>query len=179
QEIFGPIAFLWDDYLNIEAVRTLAARLRKPLIALCADISATANKHFDSYINGSQPPRPSPETLESQIPEPRSHILDSLPEPSQRLSKTLKPIGAPEHLSYAQKAATPPSPQPATPTVARQTRKQPQPLNKVDTRLFIRLGPNTQLVQLVLTALTRRLGEHLSLLKEVQAVKTGFALCTD
>ncbi|KAJ8063546.1 hypothetical protein OCU04_007418 [Sclerotinia nivalis] len=57
QQIFSPIASLWDDYLNTEAVRALPARFRKPLIALCTDISLTANKHFDAFINGSHPPR--------------------------------------------------------------------------------------------------------------------------
>ncbi|THV52689.1 hypothetical protein BGAL_0072g00250 [Botrytis galanthina] len=176
QQIFGPIASLWDDYLNTEAVQTLPARLLKPLTALCADISATANKHFDSYINGSHPPRP------SWTSQPSFEVSKSFgPQiPEIRTSKS-----RPQSLgnsAYAQKAATPPS-QPTVSVAAKQPPKRPQYPNKVDTHLFVRLGlsypARTAGSFAVLTALKRKLGEHSSLLKEVQATNTGFALCTN
>ena len=178
QQIFGPIASLWDDYLNTEAVRILPARLRKPLIALCADISATANKHFDAYIKGTHPPRPSqpsPEPLVARTHQPKAA------KPTQHLADS----AFAQKETYAHKAAVLPTLQPTAtiaPTAAKTARKQPQHYNKEDTRLFVRIGPEhparTAGSFAVLTALKRRLGENAKLLKEVQAVKTGFALCT-
>src|SRR5271168_3746036 len=57
QRAFGPVAALWEDYIESEAVRNLPQRLRTPLIQLCKDISLVATRHFDSYIKGSPPPR--------------------------------------------------------------------------------------------------------------------------
>ena len=54
--MYGPIAALWDKYLESDEVRSLPTRLRSPLTALYADISNTANKHFDAFIKGSHPP---------------------------------------------------------------------------------------------------------------------------
>jgi hypothetical protein len=55
QQIFCPISAIWDNYLQIDAVRKLPARYCKPLTALCAEISSVANKHFDTYIKGTYP----------------------------------------------------------------------------------------------------------------------------
>ena len=56
QQAFGPIAALWEDYVESEAVRKLLQCLCTPLIQLCKDISLVATKHFDLYIKGSLPP---------------------------------------------------------------------------------------------------------------------------
>lgn len=129
------------------------------------------------------PPQPSPgpsTTLEPRGPETRTstqnfqsaEILPKVPKPRQHLRDS----------TYAQKAATLPFPQ-TTVATAKQPRQQIRPSVKIDTRLFIRLGPNhparTAGSFAVLTALKRQLGTHSSLLKEVQATKTGFALCTN
>src|SRR5271168_759135 len=55
QRIFGPVASLWDDYQQSKAVWRLPSQLRKPLLALCQEISCTATIHFDAYIKGSRP----------------------------------------------------------------------------------------------------------------------------
>ena len=55
QRIFGPIATLWDEYQQSDTVRKLPPQLRKPLLALCQEISQTATTHFDAYIKGSRP----------------------------------------------------------------------------------------------------------------------------
>src|SRR5271167_3544676 len=55
QRIFSPIASLWDEYQQSEAVRKLPQQLRKPLLALCQEISQIATTHFDAYIKGSRP----------------------------------------------------------------------------------------------------------------------------
>ncbi|KAF7893823.1 hypothetical protein EAF00_007337 [Botryotinia globosa] len=176
QQIFGPIASLWDDYLNPEAVQTLPARLRKPLTALCADISATANKYFDSYINRSNPPRPS-WTSQPSFKAPKSFWA---PDPGNSNFKIKATISW--KFDLRTKSSYSPS-QPTVSVAAKQPPKRPQYPNKVDTRLLVRLGLNyparTAGSFAVLTAFKRKLGEHSSLLKEVQAINTGFVLCTN
>src|SRR5271166_5776809 len=61
QCMYGPIAALWDEYLESDEVRKLPVQLRSPLRALCKDISATANRHFNAFIKGSHPPCPAKE----------------------------------------------------------------------------------------------------------------------
>ena len=80
QRAFGPVAALWEDYIESEAVRKLPQRLRTPLIRLCKDISLVATRHFDSYIKGSPPPRfADTPKLAANIPE----IAPPPPPPSQ------------------------------------------------------------------------------------------------
>jgi len=56
QLAFGPVAALWESYVESDAVRKLPQRLHTPLIRLCKDISLVATQHFDAYIKGSPPP---------------------------------------------------------------------------------------------------------------------------
>ena len=97
QRIFGPIATLWDDYQQSDTVRKLPSQLRKPLLALCQEISRTATVHFNAYIKGTRPTQALP-----------------TPQPSPLLSGTATPavLEPPLALSpmYAQKAAIPPPP---------------------------------------------------------------------
>jgi hypothetical protein len=159
QLIYGPIATLWDEYLQTDAVRKLPARLRNPLTALCTEISSIANKHFDAFIKGSHPPRVITQTT--------------------LLNPHTNPNPNPSSITYAQAAATAvPSRQSTTckpPPVIRQTRP--------DTRLFVRIGQEHKARAAggyaILCALKKELGEHAPLLKEVQAVRSGYALCTD
>src|SRR5438045_9275483 len=58
QRIFGPIAALWDDYSQSDSVCKLPTKLRKPLLALCQEMSRTATRHFDAYIKGTKPSQP-------------------------------------------------------------------------------------------------------------------------
>ena len=57
QRIFSPIAALWDEYIESEAVRALPQGLRPHIQRLCKDISTLAIRHFNAYIKGSAPPR--------------------------------------------------------------------------------------------------------------------------
>lgn len=165
QLIYGPIAALWDEYLQSDEVRKLPVRLRNPLIALCKDISATANRHFDAFIKGTHPPRPLGEGT-------ATNTSQSLYTPPNSTS-TSPPT------TYAQAASTTACEQPIA---CRRQPATPRPV-RPDTRLFIRLGQNHKARKAgafaIYLALKGRLGEHSSLLKEVQAVKSGFALCTD
>jgi hypothetical protein len=173
QRIFAPIATLWDDYLESETVRKLPPKLRKPLLALCQEISRTATRHFDAYIKGT---KPSPAVTSQQPPLPPAR-KDATDEPV-----TQQP---PQALTYAQRAASGP---PSQPPPLKQRSKAPTtqvkspPLARPDTRLFIRVGLDHISRRAgpfaVLTALKTLLGTDSSLLKEVQEVKSGFALCT-
>ena len=171
QQIFCPISAIWDNYLQSDAVRKLPSRLRKPLTALCAEISSVANKHFDSYIKGTYPV---PASQKPQSPLSLSGDTD--------LSTPTSTAPPSPPTSYAQAAAM------DGPSRYQPTRKPPLQAAKTkptrpDTRLFVRIGPEHSAraagAFAVLTALKRSLGEHAHLLKEVLLVNTGFALCTD
>ena len=173
QQIFCPISAIWDNYLQTDAVRKLPTRLRKPLTALCAEISSVANKHFDAYIKGTYP------VPASQKPQPQSPV--SLPSGTDHLTPTSTAPPSPP-TSYAQAAAM------DGPSCHQPTRKPPLQAAKAkptrpDTRLFVRISPEHSAraagAFAVLTALKRSLGEHAHLLKEVLSVSTGFALCAD
>ncbi|KAI9784976.1 MAG: hypothetical protein M1839_001172, partial [Geoglossum umbratile] len=103
QQIYGPIATFWDQYLQSEDVQKLPARLRKPLTALCKKISVVANKHFDAYIKGTYPPRTTT-VLSTALPIlPKSSEATSLPKALSILPLTTTPQATPT-LSYAQAA---------------------------------------------------------------------------
>ena len=178
QLIYGPIAALWDEYLQTDAVRKLPAKLRNPLKALCNDISITTQKHFDTFLAGAAP-----------LSQTNSTIYNST-NPSIPSISTTPLLSAPEAPSppntYAEAVTTPP------PTILQSTVRKPQerparparPAKPVqDTRLFIRLGPDHPARAAgsfaVLTVLKRQLRGDAYLLKEVQEIKTGFALCTE
>jgi len=178
QQIYGPIAALWDKYLQTEVVRKLPARLRRPLTALCNKISIVANKHFNAYIKGAHPPR-------SAAPTPGSSTsTTSARSPGTPLGTTA-PQDTPT-LSYAQAVAigTPAyGLKQAYKTPAQKTSKRKNTVPRPDTRLFVRIdtGHSARAAGsfAVLTALKNHLGKDLALLKEVQEVKLDFALCTD
>ncbi|KAJ8069229.1 hypothetical protein OCU04_002895 [Sclerotinia nivalis] len=192
QQIFNPIASLWDDYLNTETVRTLPARLRKPLIALYTDISLTANKHFDTFINGSHPPRSTKPSTKISINPLGPDVQTSQP---VLAPKTAKPIKAPATVqylkdsTYAQKTATPlPSIiQSTNPKTENRTGSQPktqsQISHKTDTRLFVRIGLDHPARKAgsfaVLSALKEQLKNNTKLLKKIQTINTKFALYTN
>jgi hypothetical protein len=169
QRIFGPVADLWDTYQQSEAVRKLPSQLRKPLLALCQEISRTATLHFDAYIKGSRPTQAQP----AQQPLTPPMGLTTL-----ATTESSPPIALP---TYAQKAATPPPPQLPTAT-APKIRATKAPTARPDTRLFVRVGPDHISRKAgsfaLLTALKPLLGQDSTLLQEVQEVKSGFALCT-
>ena len=171
QQIFCPIAAIWDNYLQTDAVRKLPTRLCKLLTALCAEMSSVANKHFDAYIKGAYP---APASQKPQPPVSLSSGTD-LSTPT-----SIAPPSPPT--SYAQAAATngPSRYQSTRKPLLRAAKTKP---TRPDTRLFARIGPEHSAraagAFAVLTALKRSLGEYAPLLKEVLSVSTGFALCTD
>jgi hypothetical protein len=170
QQIFYPIAAMWDDYMQTDAARKLPAHLRKPLQALCIEISTIANRHFDSYIKGTYPGPPRPRT---DTHSPATPITLATPSP---LAVPSPPI------TYAQVAAASGPPK-ALPARKRQTEAIKAKPARPDTRLFVRIGlehPARAAGSFaLLTGLKNTLGEQAHLLKEVLAINSGFALCTD
>lgn len=171
QQIFCPIAAIWDNYLQTDAVCKLPTRLRKPLTALCAEMSSIANKHFDAYIKGTYP---TPASQKPQSPVSLSGDTDlSTPTSTALLSPPS---------SYAQAAAAdgPPRYQPTCKPPLQAAKTKP---TCPDTCLFVRISPEHSARAAgsfaVLTALKRSLREHAYLLKEVLSVSIGFALCTN
>src|SRR5271165_2710685 len=184
QRMYSPIAALWDKYLKSDEVRKLPVRLRSPLRALCKDISATANRHFDAFIKGTHSPSPLDEstatnTSQRTVPQPLNIPLNIPPNiPSNIALNAASPLS-----TYAQPASTTACGQSSREQLrARRQSKKLQP-TRPDTRLFVRLGPFHKAcvagAYALFTALKSRLGEQATLLKEVQAVKSGFALCTN
>jgi hypothetical protein len=164
--LFGPIAALWDEYLQSDAVRKLPQRHRKPLKLLCKEISKLSLTHFDAYIKGIRPDTGSPPPAKAKASPPTTATAPNL-----------------AATTYASIAATPP-PAPGPETVSRKkvTFRKPLPQARPDTRLFLRIGPENIARETgpfaVLTALRNALGPEAKLLREVQAIKSGYALCT-
>ena len=104
QLIYGPIAALWDEYLQTDAVRKLPAKLRNPLKALCNDISITTQKHFDTFLAGTAPLSQTNSTIynsmnpsipsistTSLLPAPEACRPDGVFNPNQWLIRQLLP----------------------------------------------------------------------------------------
>src|SRR5438045_4341435 len=112
QLIYGPIAALWDEYLQTDVVRKLPAKLHNPLKALCNDISITTQKHFDTFLAGTAP-----------LSQTNSTIYNST-NPSIPSISTTSLLPAPEAPSppntYAEAITTPP------PTILQSTVRKPQ-----------------------------------------------------
>jgi hypothetical protein len=170
QRVFGPIAKLWEEYAESDTVRALPQRLRSPLVRLCKDIALVATTHFDAYIKGSPPPR-----LANVL---ATSLANDVPPPTA-------PPAAPQPRTFAQVAATPDTPRVTGRSRYLQAQAQAKAARTLrpETRLFLRVGPSHQTRQLgsfaLLQALKRELGDDAHILKEVQSIKTGFALCTD
>ena len=174
QALFAPITAIWDDYLQSDTVRQLPARLRKLLEILCKEISQTATIHFDSYIKGTRPTKPTNQPR--IIPALDGHTVPTAnPVPTPKEPRTSVPP------TYAQMAtSTPVTTPPAQPTKPKPAPRLVRP--RPDTRLFIRISPTHPARKAgsfaILTALREVLGPNSKHLKEAQEVKSGYALCT-
>ncbi len=135
QRVFGPISALWDGYVDSDAVRQLPVRLRKPLLALCHEMSRIATGHFDAYLKGQRVSQAS-HTPQSPANTQSGSATDLTDSPPPLRTQALTPPS-----TYAQKAAQAPPPQP---TQVPKTRKAPvkEPAKpRPDSRLFIRISP--------------------------------------
>ena len=157
QKLFSPIATLLDKHLHIST--NLSPHLLSALNALSTDLITVAQRHFDAYITGST-------YIPGQEPKP----------PSPPLSR---PTSGLAQSTYATVASSNPlaKPTPLTKATPNKALKEPTP----DNRLFVRLpdGHDARKVQgfAIRTNLRAELGSDGPLLKEVQAIRTGFALC--
>ena len=165
QKLFSPLASFLDKHLSSSA--KLPPHLLNALVALSDELSSVAQRHFDAFITGSSPPE--------------AHALrraSTPPSPPQSYS--------PPGLSQSTYASVASSLAPAHPTPERTVKKTglkhaPSKESGPDNRLFVRLPDRHQARNMqgyaILTSLRAQLGPDASLLKEVQATKTGFALC--
>jgi len=171
QQIFCLIAAIWDNYLQTDEVRKLPTRLRKPLTALCAEISSVANKHFDAYIKGTYP------VLASQKPQaPVSLSSDS------DLSTPTSTAPPSPPTSYAQAAAADGllRRQPTCKLLLQAVKTKPTlPNTYLFVRISLRHSVCTTSSFVVLTALKRCFKEYVYLLREVLLVSIRFALYTN
>ena len=166
QRIFSPIATLWDEYLESEAVRALPQGLRPPLLRLCKDISTLATRHFDAYIKGSSLPRltdtPPANTTPDVVPPP--------PPPAAASAPALTSTTSPQPRTYAQ-AAIDPSSQPPSSRMRYLERTRPVHSPRPETRLFIRVGTLHRMRQYgsyaILQSLKGVLGTDAPVLKEI------------
>ena len=138
QRAFGPVATLWEEYIESDAVRALPQRLRNPLVRLCKDVALVATRHFDAYIKGSPPPRLAhalASSLANDVPTP----TPTPPAPSAAPPLTAPAITHPQPQTFAQAAAVP---LPARGTGrSRYLQARASHTVRPETRLFIRIGP--------------------------------------
>lgn len=170
QRVFGPISALWDGYVDSDEVRQLPAKLRKPLLALCHEMSRIATDHFDAYLKGQRAPQSphTPQSPASTQPGSDTDATDNRP-----IVQALPPNPTP---TYAQIAAQAPPPRVRKAPAKVPTKPRP------DSRLFVRIGPEHKARKAgpfaMLIALKGLLGANSTLIQEVQEVPTGLALCT-
>lgn len=178
EALFNPVATLLDDYKRSAAARSLAQHQKQALEAFADDISRVATRHFDAFISGNKrPPPPYTATAPpSPPPTPRTNNsspppLAPAPQPASTTSIPSQPAG-----SYAQALARkrPAGPTHPKPNKAKLARDAP------DSRIFVRLSDThkarTFAPYAVLTRLRTEVEAAHKHLKDVQPVKSGFAL---
>jgi hypothetical protein len=165
QALFSPIASFLDQHRS--QVSNLAPHLCAALASLSDELSSVAQRHFDAFITGSSP-------LEA-------HGLRRASTPSSP-PQSYSPPGLSQS-TYASVASSLAPSQSTPKRMAKKTGLNQAPLKAPapDNRLFVRLPDGHQARDMqgyaILTSLRAQLGPDGSLLKEVQATKTGFALC--
>lgn len=172
-KIFSPIAGFLDEHRNHST--GLSPHLQKALAILSDDLAAVAQRHFNAYISGNTP------TLSPSTPSPaRNHAPAPLP-PSPPLSR---PTSGLAQSSYATITKLDPA---KAPTAGHQTKSPKKKLISEakqappDHRLFVRLPDDHAAKKIdsyaIFSSLRSQLGTSSNALKEVQTIKTGFALC--
>lgn len=188
QQLFSSVADMLDAHRHGEPAKALPTHMKTAFKAFCDDMSVVAQRHFESYIRGSPRP-PAPYMINIDTPKTPPDSAPSLPSqpPSCSCSQSRShPISTSQPSSYAQAAANPPNhsataPQTASVSSALSQRAQQKKLLPPDSRLFVRLPATHQARSFpgyaILTKLRASLGDAGHYLREVQTVKTGFALC--
>ncbi|EED23135.1 conserved hypothetical protein [Talaromyces stipitatus ATCC 10500] len=174
QKIFSPIAVFLDKHRS--QTTSLAPHLLRALTALSNDLALIAQQHFNAYISGISTISILPVLSPSPSSFPTLNPLLPSPPPS-RLPSGLNQSTYATITQYALVKLTPI-------THPKAFIKNPMPLVKQplpDIWLFIRLLADHAARKMEAYAIYSSLRSQLNLnsaaLKEVQATKTGFALC--
>ncbi|EED11848.1 conserved hypothetical protein [Talaromyces stipitatus ATCC 10500] len=174
QKIFSPIAVFLDKHRS--QTTGLAPHLLRALTALSDDLALVAQQHFNAYISGIL----TTFILPALSPTPSSSpTLNPLP-PSPPPSRPPSGLNQSTYATITQHALVK-----STPTThPKVSIKKPMPLVKQpfpDIWLFVRLPADHAARKMEAYAIYSSLRSQLNLnsaaLKEVQATKTGFALC--
>lgn len=188
QQLYSSVADMLDAHRHGEPAKALPTHMKTAFKAFCDDMSAVAQRHFESYIRGSPRP-PAPYMINIDTPKTPPYSAPSLP--SQPPTRSRSQSGSrsqsqssSQPSSYAQAAARPhpaETPPTATTSSVHSQRVQQKKFSPPDSRLFVRLPATHQARPFpgyaILTQLRASLGDAGCYLREVQAVKTGFALC--
>lgn len=173
QKIFSPIAIFLDKHRNLSA--GLSPHLQKALAILSDDLAAVAQRHFNAYISGTTA------TLSLSTPSP---ALNPAPTP---LPPSPPPSRSPSGLAQSSYATVTKLNPAKPPTAVHQKKSLKKKLISVakqsppDHRLFVRLPDDHAAKNIdsyaIFSSLRSQLGTSSNALKEVQTIKTGFALC--
>ncbi|EED13280.1 conserved hypothetical protein [Talaromyces stipitatus ATCC 10500] len=159
QKIFSPIAAFLDKHRS--QTTGLAPHLLRALTALSDDLALVAQQHFNAYISGilmiSILPALSPSPSSSPTLNPLPPLPSPLRSPSVKSTSTTHP------------KASVKKPMPLV--------KQPHPNNWLFVRLLANYAARKMEAYTIYSSLQSQLNLNSAALKEVQATKTGFALC--
>jgi hypothetical protein len=169
QKLFSPIASFIDKHLRSSA--NLPPHLLGALSALSLELSSVAQRHFDAYITGTAVPG-------TQSPQPPQQLFNPpTPPPTRPPSR----LAQSTYASIASFNGTAKTTLLNEAPLNRALKKTPPKESTPDNRLFVRLAndhPSREMQgYAILTTLRASLGTDGPLLKDVQATKTGFALC--
>lgn len=171
QKIFSPIAAFLDKHRGQST--GLAPHLQKALAVLSDDLAAVAQRHFNAYISGI--------TL-TLSPSTLSPALTPTPEPLPPSPPPSRPPSGLAQSSYA--TVTKSNPAKSAAAVHQTKTSKQKPISDAkqsppDYRLFVRLPADHAAKKMdsyaIFSSLRCQLGTNA--LKEVQTIKTGFALC--
>ena len=175
QKIFSPIAAFLDKHRNQSV--GLNPVQQRALAALSVDLATVAQHHFNAYISGITPTTPSPSPPPAPAHAPNPSPLAPPPPPSRPSSglaqssyATVTKSNPAKSISATQQTTTPKK-------KLTSDAKQFPP----DHRLFVRLSADHPARKMdsyaIFSSLRTQLDTSSNALKEVQTIKTGFALC--
>lgn len=183
KELYTHATDMLDEHQHSEAVKAMPLHMKKAYKALSDDIALVTKRHFDAYIRGNPRP-PAPYTVDPNTPATPPESVPELPAstPSRGRSRSRSTPTHSPPTTYARAAACLPSilKTSSTKPASLKLRSGPKQATRPDNRLFVRLpaGHQARLLSsyIILSQLRSSLGEEGKQIKEVQAIRTGFAL---
>jgi hypothetical protein len=142
QQLYSSVADMLDAHRHGEPAKALPTHMKTAFKAFCNDMSAVAQRHFESYIRGSPRP-PAPYIINIDTPKTPPESAPSLPSQHPSRSHSYSQSSS-QPSSYAQAAAKPPAYPATTPPTATASSvlSQQVPQKKsspLDSCLFVRL----------------------------------------